>query len=62
MLFELFPLSESYNITISSGKKYSTGFDVVPCYILKNVADEIVPTITYLVNLSFEEGTFPKQL
>ena len=36
--------------------------DPIPCKILKDVASSIVPTITKIINSSFEFGIFPKEL
>lgn len=42
--------------------KYSSGPDEIPMFLIKKVIDIIIDPITYLVNLSFITGTFPKNL
>lgn len=42
--------------------KHSAGFDGISSYILKQVSDLISMPISYLINMSFEEGKFPTTL
>lgn len=42
--------------------KNSSGEDGIPCSILKGIIDYITIPLTHLVNLSFQEGTFPSSL
>lgn len=50
---------EVRDIILSVSVKSSSGFDDVPCKILKHVVDFLVTPITELINVSFSEGTFP---
>lgn len=61
----LFPVVHEEMITIIRGKlraKKSAGNDNVPSFLLKRVADAIVYPMTYIVNLSFKTGDFPRKL
>ena len=40
----------------------SAGYDEMPASILKKCIDEYITLITYLVNLSIGQGTFPNEL
>ncbi len=37
----------------------STGLDDIPARFLRDAADIIAPTVTFIVNLSLEFGIFP---
>lgn len=60
----LFPLTEGETLEIikCSSRKKSSGVDEIPCYLLLACADQIVSPLTYLLNLSFQFGYFPKEL
>ena len=47
---------------ISSLNNSSAGYDEMPASILKKCIDEYITPITYLVNLSIRQGTFPNEL
>lgn len=47
---------------LSVSKKHSAGEDGIPCSLIKYATDYLVQPMTYLVNLSFREGTFPNTL
>ena len=47
---------------ISSLNNSSAGYDEMPASILKKCIDEYITSITYLVNLSIKQGTFPNEL
>lgn len=49
-------------LKIKLKNKHSAGPDEVPSFIIKKVIDVIIKPITYLVNLSFTSGKFPKYL
>ena len=38
----------------------ASGIDNIDTYVIKLIADEIVPVITHIVNLSIQEASFPK--
>ncbi len=40
----------------------STGLDDIPARFLRDAADIIAPTITFIVNLSLENGIFPSDM
>ncbi len=40
----------------------STGLDDFPARFLRDAADIIAPTITFIVNLSLENGIFPSDM
>ena len=40
-------------------RKKSAGLDNIPPSLLKDCADSIAPSLTYLINLSFKNGVFP---
>ena len=40
----------------------SAGYDKMPASILKKCIDEYITLITYLVNLSIRQGSFPNEL
>lgn len=42
--------------------KKSSGLDQIPCHILKNVAHLIAKPLSFIINNSLLEGTFPSQL
>lgn len=60
----LVPLSylEVYNIIKSLKNTNSVGYDEVRTDILKKCINTIVPVLTYLINLSFDNGIFPEVL
>ena len=47
---------------ISSLNNSSAGYDEVPASILKKCINDYITPITYLVNLSIRQGTFPNEL
>ena len=47
---------------LSSLNNSSAGYDEMPASILKKCIDEYITSITYLVNLSISQGTFPNEL
>ena len=47
---------------LSSLNNSSAGYDELPASILKKCIDEYITPITYLVNLSIRQGTFPKKI
>ena len=47
---------------LSVSKKDLSGFDNIPCLILKHAAEYIVKPMTHLVNCSFIEGVVPSTL
>lgn len=49
-------------LTTKFKAKKSSGPDDIPCFLIKKVLNFIVEPLTYLVNLSFETGTFPNSL
>lgn len=61
----LLPFSENELLSLLSNKlksKQSAGSDEIPLVILKRSLSAIVEPLTYLVNMSFEMGSFPKRL
>lgn len=54
--------NEMHEIILSVTKKNSAGDDGIPCSLMKHVSQFLVAPLTYLVNLSFQEGSFPKAL
>ena len=61
MLIHYFMLMLIINV-ISSLNNSSAGYDEMPASILKKCIDEFITPITYLVNLSIRQGTFPNKL
>lgn len=60
----LMPLTTAEMLTIirSVSAKNSSGEDEVPCSLLLKAAEFIAKPLTYIINLSFIEGTFPSVL
>lgn len=42
--------------------KQSSGPDQIPMFLIRKVLSAVIKPLTYLVNLSFQTGTFPKRL
>lgn len=55
-------MTEVRNIVRSLRDTRSVGYDEISTKILKTCIDKIVAVITFLVNFSFESGTFPETL
>lgn len=53
---------EISNIIIAVCRKKSSGNDEIPCCLIKDVAKYLLTVLTYLINISFENGHFPDQL
>ena len=47
---------------ISSLKNSSAGWDELPTFVAKKCVDCFIEPLTYLINTSFKEGIFPKEL
>lgn len=47
---------------LSLNNTHSEGPDEICTNVIKQCADELIPVLTYLINLSFERGEFPKRL
>ena len=59
----MFPNEKGLAMPIRNLKnKYSSNFDGLNNFILKNIQFTIVPTLTYLVNKCFENSVFPNCL
>lgn len=60
----LMPITEIEvaDIINSVCKKKSSGPDDVPCCLIKEFSTYLISILTYLINLSFENGQFPQQL
>ena len=59
--FKLLVPSDIEAIIESMGNK-TCALDPLPTWLLKNFLNELLPTITHIVNLSMQDGIFPKQL
>ena len=58
------PYISEYEITetVKSLKNSSAGWDLIPASIAKQCLKHYIKPITYLINSSFESGTFPEEL
>lgn len=36
-----------------------SGYDDVPCYLIKETVNQIAIVLTFVINISFESGIFP---
>ena len=54
--------SEVYNALAGLKTGKSFGLDNIPSFLLKTAAVVIAPTLSYLINLSFELGLFPDSM
>ena len=50
------------NETVKSLKNSSAGWDFIPASIAKQSIKHYIKPLTYLINSSFESGTFPEEL
>lgn len=62
--FFLGPVTKSEVISVikSVADKKSAGMDRIPCYLLKNIADNIAEPLTDIINEAFVTGIFPDKL
>ena len=60
----LSPITEEEVLSINKFvcNKKSSGKDKVPCCLIKDVSNYLLTILTYLINVSFEMGSFPDQL
>ena len=61
----LSPFTETELLSVINNKiknKKSAGFDEVSGFLIKKVSMSIIHVLTYIVNLSFKDGIFPKIL
>ena len=58
------PYISEYEITetVKSLKNSSGGWDIIPASIAKQCLKHYIKPLTYLINSSFESGTFPDEL
>ena len=58
------PYISEYEITetVKSLKNSSAGWDIIPASIAKQCLKHYMKPLTYLINSSFESGTFPEEL
>ena len=58
------PYISEYEITetVKSLKNRSAGWDFIPASIAKQCLKHYIKPLTYLINSSFESGTFPEEL
>ena len=58
------PYISEYEITetVKSLKNSSAGWDFIPASIAKQSIKHSIKLLTYLINSSFESGTFPEEL
>ena len=58
------PYISEYKITVTvkSLKNSSAGWDFIPASIAKQSIKHYIKPLTYLINSSFESGTFPQEL
>ena len=58
------PYISEYEITetVKSLKNSSAGWDFIPASIAKQCLKHYIKPLTYLINSSFESGTFPEEL
>ena len=49
------------NETVKSPKNSSAGCDFIPASIAKQCIQHYIKPLTYLINSSFESGTFPEE-
>ena len=57
--FRAVPPSEVSEIIASLKNSKSTGMDYIDTWIVKLVAEEILPAITHIVNISITQSAFP---
>lgn len=63
MYLQPFNEMELYNLLISKIKnRKSSGMDEIAAFVMKKVLHIIMEPITYLVNMSFEQGIFPSKM
>lgn len=53
---------EVLSVIQSLKTKSSPGIDNISSFVIKEMANKIVDILTYIINFSFESGTFPSQL
>lgn len=54
--------NEVRNIISGFSSKRSAGYDDIPYFLIKEIAEYIIEPLAYLINISFETGHFPEQL
>ena len=52
-------LQETLKILKSTKSSKATGIDTIPAKVIKEIAEEIAPPLTFLINKSLEHGIFP---